>query len=190
MNSMVDVEFPEWRTEKGFEVLFRTLYAALLRYAISVSYAEFNAEELVQDAFLKLWNKRAELSDAVNVKAYLYKMVYNAALNTNKHDKVKTKHASYMQTNAIPKNDNIQQLQANELSAIIHVAIAKLPQKCRLLFYLSREEGLSYKSIAERLNISTKTVEHQISKALSILRVELKDYLHVFLLLCLLTPQL
>jgi len=112
------------------------------------------------------------------VKPYLYAMVRNAALNVLKHEKIKKQHATVELAVAERSIESVTRtVMASELEDRIYNALNKLPEQCRLVFKLSRFEELKYAEIAEQLNISVKTVENQMGKALKIMREQLKDYL-------------
>ena len=162
----------------AFEMLFRTYYQPLCRYAYSFLQDKEGAEEIVQSTFLMVWEKRDTLAIRTSVKPYLYAMVRNACLNVLKHEKIKQKHAGEELAVADRSYDSVSQMVAsNELEYKIKAALERLPEQCRMVFKLSRFEELKYAEIAEQLNISVKTVENHMGKALKIMREQLKDYL-------------
>ena len=111
-------------------------------------------------------------------------MVRNSCLNTLRHEKVKREHASEQLKTTVDAHDPVSQsLASDELEQRIQTAMQSLPEQCRLVFQLSRFEELKYQEIAGQLNISVKTVENHMGKALKIMREQLKDYLPLFLLL-------
>jgi RNA polymerase sigma-70 factor, ECF subfamily len=160
-----------------FDALFRAYYEPLCNYACSMTNGDMDAaEDIVQERFLKLWEKRAEMAITYSIKAYLYKMVHNACLNRLRHAKTQTK---YMQYNATHITENPEQPSAGgfDVQAHIQKALNTLPEQCRHVFELNRFEDLKYREIAEQLGISIKTVENHIGKALRLLRVELAEYI-------------
>lgn len=168
----------DWNTEKGFETLFKELYSPLYRYACGILTDDMQREEVVQEVFLKLWQQREQIAIATNIQSYLYRAVHNQAVNILNRAKVEQKYQQFArQRTPDYENSPAHKLQAGELQQRIFRVLAGIPEKCRTIFHLSREEELSYKEIAERLGLSVKTVENQMSKALKILRAELKDYL-------------
>ncbi len=174
----------KWNTESGFETLFRELYAPLQRYASGLTGDEAQAEDLVQEVFLKLWQQKEQVQTIGNVRAYLYRSVHNNAMNVHQHEKVKEKYQAYMSTRTAQHADSPSNtLAGRELKAQIFKAMNAVPEKCRAIFFLSRQESMSYKAIAEQLGISVKTVENQMSKALKILREELREYLPLITIL-------
>lgn len=163
-----------------FEMLFRTYYQPLCNYAYTFLQDREDAEEIVQSTFLMVWEKRDTLAIRTSVKPYLYAMVRNACLNVLKHEKIKQRHAGEEIALAERAHDSVSQVVATrELEHRIKIAMDELPEQCRLVFKLSRFEELKYSEIAEQLNISIKTVENHMGKALRIMREQLKDFLPI-----------
>lgn len=168
----------------AFEMLFRTYYQPLCNYAFTFVQDRDEAEEIVQSTFLNIWEKRESLSIHTGVKPYLYAMVRNACLNVLKHEKIKQQHAAMEMAVAERSTESVARtVMASELETKIYQAMDRLPEQCRLIFKLSRFEELKYAEIAQQLNISTKTVENQMGKALRIMREQLKDYLPLLIIL-------
>jgi RNA polymerase sigma-70 factor (ECF subfamily) len=167
-----------------FEMLFRTFYQPLCNYAYTFTQDRDEAEEVVQSTFLSIWEKYKTLEIHTAMKPYLYAMVRNSCLNIIKHEKIKQKHVqSEMVLGERSSEAVTQTVLAIELDERIQLALEKLPEQCRLIFKLSRFEDLKYAEIAEHLNLSVKTVENQMGKALKIMREQLKDYLPLLLVL-------
>ena len=166
--------------EAAFEAVFRQWYAPLCGYASRLANGDMDeAEDLVQQAFVKLWEYRAQIQVNWSLKAYLYKTVHNACLNRLRSHNVRSKYLDF----------NAQQLEtmhtapddtAPELAERFQRALDTLPAQCRHIFELSRFESLKYREIAEQLGISIKTEETQMGKALRVLRLQLADYLVTF----------
>lgn len=168
----------------AFEMLFRTYYQPLCNYAYTFVQNRDEAEEIVQSTFLSVWEKRENLEIRTAVKPYLYAMVRNACLNVLKHEKIKQQHAAVELAVAEKSVESVTRtVMASELETRIYEAMEKLPQQCRLIFKLSRFEELKYSEIAEQLDLSVKTVENQMGKALKIMREQLKDYLPLLIVL-------
>lgn len=166
-----------------FEMFFRAYYQPLCSYAFTFVKDKDEAEEIVQSAFLTVWEKRSSIEIKTSLKSYLYTMVRNACLNAIKHEKIKQKHAGEELATGESSHESVSQhLISSELEAHIESAMEKLPEQCRLIFKLSRFEELKYSEIAEQLQLSVKTVENQMGKALRIMREELRDYLPLVLL--------
>lgn len=145
------------------------------------------AKEIVHEAFLKLWEKREEVDTSKSVKSYLYTSVYNRSLNyirdNKKFDKTEGKTELLERAESW---DSSNQMIADEIQAKITQTLDALPEKCRQIFMMSRYEELKYKEIAEKLNISIKTVETQMSKALKALRKNLAEYMTILLMIIIL----
>lgn len=167
----------------AFERLFKEHFRALHAYANVMLRDEELAEEMVQNVFLKLWEKRDDLNVEVSMKAYLYKMVHNACLNHFKHAKTRAKYEDYASyTQPAEEESAARKLELKELEERISKALNDLPQQCRIIFQMSRFEELKYKEIADQLGLSIKTVENQMGKALKIMRTKLVDFLPIILL--------
>jgi RNA polymerase sigma-70 factor, ECF subfamily len=170
-------------SESAYEMIFRTYYQPLCRYAYSFLQDKEEAEEVVQAAFITLWEKRTALAIETSLKSYLYRMIRNSCLNVIKHAKVKQQHVVHEMAVAEVSHESVsQKVHAAELEIKITEAMKTLPEQCRLVFQLSRFEELKYQEIADQLQISVKTVENHMGKALKLMRLQLKDYLPLFLL--------
>jgi RNA polymerase sigma-70 factor, ECF subfamily len=168
----------------AFEMNFKTYYQPLCNYAYTFLQDKEEAEEIVQGTFLSFWEKRNTLTIRTGLKPYLYAMVRNACLNVIKHEKIKQKHAVEEIALAPQTHDSVDEaVTSSELEIKIQQAMEKLPEQCRLVFKLSRFEELKYAEIAEQLDISVKTVENHMGKALKIMREQLKDYLPLIIVL-------
>ena len=164
--------------KKTFEVIFKTYYRALCLYSESIVGEKEAAEEVVNDFFLKLWEKRDIIQINVSIKAYLYKGVYNNSLKHLEHIKVLRKyreHAQYMIANRdlFQPRDALSMLISKEITNEIEKAIDALPEQCREVFLQTRLEGLKYQEVANNLGISVNTVRTQITRAMTKLRKSL-----------------
>ncbi|RYZ21719.1 MAG: RNA polymerase sigma-70 factor [Chitinophagaceae bacterium] len=172
------------RDEKTFEEVFKTYFKPLHAYAASLLKDRDAAEEMVQNVFLKLWERPERLDISGPVAAYLYRAVHNESLNHLKHLKVRARHQLQVSHRAEPVSESAaRRLQARELEARIGDALLELPEQCRTIFQMSRFEELRYREIADRLGLSVKTIENQMGKALRILRGRLADFLVLILFL-------
>lgn len=175
---------PFGQSEAAFEAVFKTHFKALHRYAFTFVKDSDVAEDMVQNTFVKLWEKSETLHIHTSISAYLYRSVNHECLNYLKHEKVKTAHADHVKhSNSLPESNATSQLQLQELETKLSDSLAKLPEGCRTIFQMSRFESLKYREIAEKLGISVKTVENQMGKALKTLRLDLIDYLPMMLLI-------
>jgi RNA polymerase sigma-70 factor (ECF subfamily) len=170
--------------ETAFEMIFKSYYEPLCNYAFTFILDRDEAEEIVQATFLNVWEKRGTITIETSLKAYLYRAVRNSCLNTIKHAIIKRKHAAETMFVSDKSHEAVSQsVISSELDQKIGDALLVLPEQCRLVFKMSRFEELKYAEIAEQLNISIKTVENQIGKALKIMREELKEYLPILIML-------
>ncbi|MDI1322203.1 MAG: RNA polymerase sigma-70 factor [Algoriphagus sp.] len=168
----------------AFEMLFKTYYQPLCRYANSYLKDPDGAEEIVQNAFIGFWEKRDSISIENSVKAYLYRAIRNSCLNELKHEQVKQRYLANESFKGEKISEPADQLAIHEeLEDKIRAAIQTLPEQCRLIFTMSRFEELKYQEIADQLNLSVKTVENQMGKALKLMRVQLKEYLPLIAIL-------
>ena len=171
------------RDEAAFEQMFKTHFKRLHAYAFTILRDEIQAEEMVQQVFFKLWERNENLSLTGSISSYLYRAVHNESLNYIKHQKVRSNHqlsVAYSMKNEV--EHPAKKIMASELEKKIHLALNELPEQCRTIFQMSRFDELKYREIADKLGISVKTVESQMSKALRLLRVKLVDFL-IFILL-------
>lgn len=171
------------RQEAAFEVMFSLYYPRLVYFAKEyVPYED--AKGIVQDAFVTFWEKDPEILNESKLQSYLYTVVKNNCLMYLRHEKIKkgfeTEAGIRMQNqvyqSALEQLDT-SEMAFQEIESRIETTLAKLPPRCREVFILSRMEGKKNHEVAEELNISVKAVEAQISKALKVFRVALKDFL-------------
>ena len=175
--------YQNFTPDEKVEILFRKYYAGLCKSLYKILRDATLAEDIVQEVFLKVWEVRETLKMEDAIQSYLYRSCYNAALNFLKQQKKNTDLDNLEAT--ITSSDSAERhLNFQETEAEIQKAIDALPPKTKVVFTLSRFEELSYKEIAERLDISVKSVEKHMGIALQRLRENLKEYLvAVFLLL-------
>lgn len=170
--------------EIAFEKLFQQYYYQLCVYAREFVKKNELAEEVVEDVFCKIWKKKATIEIKLSVKSYLYKAVYHTSLNylesENKHSKSnKELSGDFENHKDISTTEDFSSLNliSQELEQKIKAGIESLPDQCKMIFKMSRFEGLKYIEIASKLSLSIKTVETQMSRALTKLRKHLKEYL-------------
>ncbi len=170
-------------SEDAFNRAFELYYSRLCYFADHILHDFDSARSLVQEVFVDLWINRKKQNIPGSLKSFLFQTVKNKAFDVLKHRKVESKFMAYLQgkEETIPFQNLIEEAELNER---INSAIQELPPRCRDIFILCRFEELKYSEIAERLNISVKTVEMQISIALKRIRQRLSDYQTIGLLLC------
>lgn len=172
-----------------FEELFLNYHGRLVLFANKFIGDIQVSRDLVQDAFFTLWEKADKLEIQQSPKAYLYKAVKNSCLNYNRHLSIKQSAEAEIQSKISELEKQVYKntdspyfsLIEQELEEKINEVIESMPEKCREVFKLSRFENLKNKEIAEKLSVSVKMVEKHISKALTILRRDLADYVGVLL---------
>jgi RNA polymerase sigma-70 factor, ECF subfamily len=163
--------------DKGqFEALFRSSYVSLVKYARTLIKDQDTAEEIVQDLFVRLWQEKEKIKIESSLNGYLFRSVHNSCLHYIEHLKVVERHAeeiSSRQPDAI--DDPSEILQYKDLQARIARILERLPERCGMIFCMSRFEGLKYSEIADKLSVSVKTVEASMGKALKEFRKELTE---------------
>jgi len=165
---------------QSFEMMFRHYYQMLCAYAIRFVNDADTAEEIVQDLFYKLWEKRSELKISTSVKSYLFSAVHNRCLKFIEHRNVEARYRNYYLLHESEiDNEQHDTAHIHELQGIIDTTLNSLPERCSRIFRLNRFEGLKYQEIAQKLAISVKTVEANMGKALKLLRKNLKNYVEV-----------
>ncbi len=166
--------------DKAIEVLFRQYYGYVCKMVYRVVPEATVAEDIAQDIFLEMWRRKERLQ-VTSIRAYLRRAALNRTLNYLRDRKIKWDDESALPELESADTPTSESVETAELEKIMEAAIDELPERCRLVFVLSRFEELSYQEIADHLGISVKTVENQISKALKYLRVVLKPYLSAIL---------
>jgi RNA polymerase sigma-70 factor (ECF subfamily) len=164
-----------------FDYFFDKYYQGLCVYAYRMLKSNTEAEDLVQDFFVRILENRATISIETSVKSYFIRSVHNRCLDNLAHQKVKINHEQFRLKMMSEEDLQEYPLLDSELARQIEQAIQNLPDVIRETFMLNRFEGLSYQQIAKQENVSVKAIEYRISKALTILRKDLGDYL-LFLL--------
>ena len=169
-------------THGVFDYFFDKYYQGLCVYAYRILKSNSEAEDLVQDFFVRILEKRKNIAIDSSVKSYFIRSIHNRCLDNLAHQKVRINHEQFRLKMLSEEDLQEYPLLDSELTQQIERAIKKLPEGIRETFILNRFDGLSYQQIAKQESISVKTVEYRISKALTILRKDLGDYLLLLLL--------
>ena len=187
--------FPEQREETRFEDIYLSYFSKMKYFAKEYVISEEDAENIVQDVFVELWENKEMLNMHMNLIAYLFTTIKNKCLNHLRHKLVVQETASKLQEEyTISLRMNLDSLEAfdnnlfsdQDIEKIISRALDTLSEKCRIIFIMSKIEGKKQKEIAQELNISINTIETQMGIAYKKLRIELKDYFPILLfILCL-----
>lgn len=165
--------------EKAFAELFRHFYDRLLHFCIQYVHTREAAEEIVSDVFVKIWNRRTELEKITNLEVYLFVAIKNHSLNYLEQ---------YSSLRIMPLNDtgmaqltNVidpeRTMEWKEILFKMDQEVGRLPDQCRKVFKLIKEEGFRYKDVAEILNISPRTVETQLFRAMRRLNEVIGPYI-------------
>jgi RNA polymerase sigma-70 factor, ECF subfamily len=162
--------------EQALRPIFERYYPDMLRHIRRIVPDDDTCKDIAQEVFMELWRRREELDIRTSLGAYLRRAAFNRAVN---YAKSRVSFETPEQLSGLadsPWTERDRQQQQESLEAALHRAIDKLPEKCRLVFAMSRFENLSHRAIAEKLGISVKTIENQITKAMKMLRESLRDH--------------
>ena len=163
--------------KRALQQLFDQYYVNLCRVALRLVHRSEIAEEIVQDVFIYLWEKRGQWQITISVAAYLSQAVRNRSLNHLKSKAARYDWAAIIEEHQHPvQTSPAEDLQFSELSQVVERAVQSLPAKCQLVYSLSRYEECTYREIAEQLGVSVKTVEYYMGQALKHLRYYLEQH--------------
>lgn len=160
---------------EAFDLCFRRFYAPLIAFARSKTSNIEIAEEIVQNVFAELWERRETISLKTEIKQYLFSVVKNDCYDYARHLKVEKKYLDYLTAHQDESFEFFDTLIDEDFQKLMNEVYALLPEQCRNIFYMSRLEEMSYKDISQKLGISIKTVENQIGKALKLVRQRLHN---------------
>lgn len=164
-------------TERLLLNAFEDNHESLVIKAALILNSEEQAADVVQDVFIKLWEKRKSIVITTSIKSYLFRMVSNESISFLRQRAGKRKVELQDEINDYANEAEESNLETDELKTKIKSAVEMLPTRCKMIFIMSRYKNMSHKEIASMLDISYKTVENQMTKALKHLRLELKEYL-------------
>lgn len=165
----------------AYEALYNKYAGPLFVFAAGKLHSREVAEELVHDVFIRLWEKRTQLVIQTNVAAYLFRMMRNEVLQylrSTKNTQPFIDEMLALEVGGSAASD--ESIALREMEAQLQTVIAGLPEKCREIYMLSRDQELSIKEIALQLDVAEQTVKNQLTKALSVLRRELKHITYLF----------
>jgi len=170
-------------SQQAFKHLFDRYTPKIYRFAISYLKSEADAEELVQNVFLKLWERRESLDESRNVKSYIFKIAINCIYDLAREKKYWRTYKEFVSHNLVRDNEfTWNEVVYNELSENVNLLLDQMPPQRKKIFLMSRKQGISNKEIAASLNISQRTVENQIYRAVSYLKEKIKTRSLFFLL--------
>jgi len=162
---------------RAYEQLFFHYYKKLYAFCFRITGSTQESEDLAQEVFISIWNCRENLDETRSFSGFIFKIARNKALNVIKHELSKQLYAQYVNNEEAGKWN--PEIEKSELVRLLTSSISSLTKKTREIFLLSREEGMTYKEIAEKLDITENVVDHEIRKALKSIKEFLssKDYL-------------
>ena len=162
------------KPEEAISLMYDKYFQFLAKVAFRILRDEAKTQDIVQNVFIDIWKKREGLEVKSSFRQYLRKAAVNKSLNILRSDKKeRDEHYVIEDIQVAELGDQSSILETEELKQKINEAIESLPERCRLIFSLSRFESMTYKEIAEKLEISVKTVENQMTKALKIMRFKI-----------------
>ncbi|PEN10953.1 RNA polymerase subunit sigma-70 [Longibacter salinarum] len=183
---MTDVSFDEWcrrlkeSDRSAYEQVFREMYEPLVRYTCSITKSRASASDIVQDVFVRLWETRSSLDPSQSLEAYLYRSVRNRAYNLHRNRRTRSDKEDDVQSEPVghlskpPAPDDA--VDARNLESHLETWISELPDRQREALELSRFQGLSHEDVAEVMEISPRTVNNHIVRALRSLRERIRTY--------------
>lgn len=169
---------------KDFDKIYVSYFPRMHRFAKEYVLLDEEAENIVQDVFMVLWEKRDTLEIQISLSSYLFSLVKNRCLDYLRHKVIAEQYEQELHAKLRSlEHLNYTFTSEEELEKMFVSAMEKLPPRCREIFLKSRLEGKKYREIAEEMSLSVNTVENQMALALKKLRVELKEYLPLLLFL-------
>ncbi len=166
------------RDGEAMELMFRKYFTFLCQTIARVLKDGHTSEDLAQEVLMEVWRRRADLHVSTSLKAYLRRSAVNKTLNYIRDRKIRWDDEDKLLTLPNKTEEIVSGLEGQDLEKTIHAAIDDLPERCRLVFTLSRFEEMSNQQIADELGISIKTVENQMTKALKLLREAISPYMN------------
>lgn len=157
--------------EKGFTYFFRQLYPALLYFSFRIVKDRTIAEDIVEESFIKIWERHSQFSHPKVISAWLYTTVRNGSLNRLEKEKREQEHKGKLAEQPLPQEEStLNAIIRSEVIREVHASIETLPRACRTIFQMMYIRGMTVREIAEELKLSTSTVKNQKARGLSILR--------------------
>ena len=151
---------------KAYEELYKQFHKRLYNYCCKLTHSETEAQGLVQEIFIAIWENREKLDENKSFSGFIFKIARNKCLNVLKHKLAQQVYRHYLYNSSNDHNDLRAEIEYTELNNIITKSINALPERRKQIFLLSRNDNLTYKEIATKLEISENIVDHEIRKAL------------------------
>lgn len=162
--------------QEAFSLIFRCYYLDLVMFSGNFIKNKQMCEDIVQSVFLKLWNDRRQIQIETSLKSFLLKSVQNSCLDEFRHREIVRQYEADYKSSSLDDYDTENYILYSDLYDRLHQVLLQIPEIYREAFTMNRFEGLKYREIAERLNVSERTVEVRISKTLELLRKHLKEF--------------
>ncbi|WP_442845098.1 RNA polymerase sigma factor [Leeuwenhoekiella sp. H156] len=169
--------------EHSFALIFETLYQPLVAYLMQYVGKAADAEDIAQNTFIKLWEKKDQLDLDTSVKSYIYSAAYNLFIDTYRKKKKQETYLDQLKNETLISLSEEPEDSLEHKLLLISKAVDSLPPRCREIFIMHKKQGYSHKEIAKQLHISTKTIEAQLRIAYTRLREELKNKPDLYLTL-------
>ena len=163
-------------SQEAFSLLFRTYYTDLVLFCGNFIKDKSACEDIVQSIFLKLWNDRKIIQIETSLKSYLLKSVRNSCFDAFRHQEIVRQYESEYENSVLDCYDTENYMLYSDLYDHLRRALGQVPEQYRRVFEMNRFEGLKYREIAKELNVSERTVEVRVGKALEILRKQLNRF--------------
>lgn len=163
-------------SKDAFSLLFQAYYTDLVLFCGNFINDKNVSEDIVQSIFLKLWNDRKKIKIETSLKSYLLKAVRNSCVDEFRHQEIVRQYGTEYESSILNSYDTENYVLYSDLHNHLNQALQQIPEWYRRAFEMNRFEGLKYKEIAEKLNVSERTVEVRVGKALELLRKNLKDF--------------
>jgi len=169
----------------AFDVLYARYSRRIYKFAFSILKSQEDAESIVQDVYLSLWEKRSEIEKGASVRYYIFTIAYNASVSVLRKKARESRYVDYLKyIQNIEHSSADMEIEYKELNDKLNDVIDKLPDRQREIYKLHRFEGLKYQEIADKLNISVNTVENHMSRALRTIRGKIGNYSLAVILFC------
>lgn len=158
----------------AFDALFKKYSESVYTFSLSITKESYIAEDITQLVFIKIWQKRVILDEFLSFRSFLFRITYNEIITwIRKSNSEKRRISSFVSSSSFESDETASLVEFNSIKSLAEHIIDNLPEKRKEIFKLSREQGLTNREIAEKLDISVKTVENQMTAALKLLKEKL-----------------
>jgi RNA polymerase sigma-70 factor, ECF subfamily len=169
----------------AFDILYSRYSKRIYKFAFSILKLQEDAENIVQDVYLNLWEKKNEIKTKASVRSYIFTIVYNSSVSVLRKKSRESQYSEYLKSiQNLEQSPVDMELEYNELNNKFNEVKEQLPERQREIYKLHRFEGLKYQEIADKMNISVNTVENHMSRALKTIREKIGNYSLAVILFC------